>query len=113
MLSRALSWTGRRLGSAWIGLLLGAALANPLAAASATSGPCSACHDQGQKLAKSAHAGLPCDTCHESHEKYPHPAGIPKPVCAGCHQDQAGDYALGVHGQARKNGNEGAPDCGV
>ncbi len=113
MLNRALSSTGRRPGSAWIGLLLGAALAHPLAAASATSGPCSACHDQGQKLAKSAHAGLPCDTCHESHEKYPHPAGIPKPVCATCHQDEASDYALGVHGQARKNGNEGAPDCGV
>jgi cytochrome b subunit of formate dehydrogenase len=113
MLNRALSSTGRRLGSAWIGLLLGAALAHPLAAASATSGPCSACHDQGQKLAKSAHAGLPCDTCHESHEKYPHPAGIPKPVCATCHRDEASDYALGVHGQARKNGNEGAPDCGA
>jgi cytochrome b subunit of formate dehydrogenase len=113
MLNRALSSTGRRLGSAWIGLLLGAALAHPLAAASATSGPCSACHDQGQKLAKSAHTGLPCDTCHESHEKYPHPAGIAKPVCATCHQDEASDYALGVHGQARKNGNEGAPDCGV
>ena len=113
MLNRALSSTGRRLGSAWIGLLLGAALAHPLAAASATSGPCSACHDQGQKLAKSAHAGLPCDTCHESHEKYPHPAGIPKPVCATCHRDEASDYALGVHGQARKNGNESAPDCGA
>jgi cytochrome b subunit of formate dehydrogenase len=62
---------------------------------------------------KSAHAGLPCDTCHESHDKYPHPAGIPKPVCTTCHADQAGDYASGVHGQARKNGNEGAPDCAL
>jgi cytochrome b subunit of formate dehydrogenase len=113
MLNRALSSTGRRLGSAWIGLLLGAALANPLAAANAPSAACSTCHDQGQKLEKSAHAGLPCDTCHESHEKYPHPAGIAKPECATCHQDQAGDYALGVHGQARKNGNEGAPDCAL
>ena len=113
MLNRALSSIGRRLGSAWIGLLLGAACVNLLAAANATGGACSACHDQGQKLEKSAHAGLPCDTCHESHEKYPHPAGIAKPVCATCHQDQAGDYALGVHGQARKNGNEGAPDCGL
>ena len=113
MPNRALSSTGRRLGSAWIGLLLGAACANLLAAANVTGGACSACHDQGRKLEKSAHAGLPCDTCHESHEKYPHPAGIPKPVCAGCHQDQAGDYALGVHGQARKNGNEGAPDCAL
>ena len=113
MLNRARTSTGRRLGSAWIGLLLGAACATPLAAANAPSAACSTCHDQGQKLAKSAHAGLSCDTCHESHEKYPHPAGIPKPVCASCHQDQAGDYALGVHGQARKNGNEGAPDCAL
>ena len=113
MSNRALSSTGRRLGSRWIGLLLGAACANLLAAANASGGACSTCHDQGQKLEKSAHAGLPCDTCHESHEKYPHPAGIAKPVCATCHQDQAGDYALGVHGQARKNGNEGAPDCAL
>ena len=113
MLNRALSSTGRRLGSAWIGLLVGAALANPLAAATAPGAACSTCHDQGQKLEKSAHTGLPCDTCHESHEKYPHPAGIAKPVCGSCHPDQAGDYALGVHGQARKNGNEGAPDCAL
>ena len=65
----------------------------------------------GAKLAKSAHADLTCDTCHESHEKYPHPANIPKPECADCHADQAGDYASGVHGLARKGGNEGAPDC--
>src|SRR5205085_2878934 len=40
-------------------------------------------------------------------------AGIAKPVCGTCHTDQAGDYALSAHGQARKGGNEGAPDCGV
>ncbi len=74
---------------------------------------CTSCHDQGQKLEKSAHQGLPCDTCHESHEKYPHPANIPKPVCATCHADQAGDYAGGVHGLARKAGNEGTPDCSL
>ncbi|MGA2268617.1 MAG: cytochrome b/b6 domain-containing protein [Bryobacteraceae bacterium] len=113
MLNRALSSTGRRLGSRWIALLLGAACANPLAAANAPTQECSACHNQGQKLEKSAHSGLPCDTCHESHEKYPHPAGISKPVCTSCHQDQAGDYANGVHGQARKMGNEGAPDCAL
>jgi cytochrome b subunit of formate dehydrogenase len=113
MPNRALSSTGGRLGSRWIGLLLGVACANSLAAANAPGAACTTCHDQGQKLEKSAHAGLPCDTCHESHEKYPHPAGIAKPVCASCHRDQAGDYALGVHGQARKNGNEGAPDCAL
>jgi cytochrome b subunit of formate dehydrogenase len=74
---------------------------------------CAGCHEQAQKLEKSAHTGLPCDTCHESHEKYPHPAGIAKPACTTCHQDQAGDYANGVHGLAKKAGNDGAPDCSL
>jgi len=74
---------------------------------------CAECHDQATKIAKSAHTGLECTTCHDSHENYPHPAGIAKPVCATCHTDQAGDYAQSAHGQARKGGNEGAPDCGV
>jgi len=74
---------------------------------------CAGCHDQAQKLPKSAHAGLTCDTCHESHDTYPHKAGIPKPQCANCHADQAGDYESGVHGQARKHGDESAPDCGL
>jgi cytochrome b subunit of formate dehydrogenase len=96
---------GLRLGSLLI--LLGAAAANLGAE------ECTSCHEQGQKLEKSAHTGLPCDTCHESHEKYPHAAGIPKPSCTTCHQDQAGDYAKGVHGVERKGGNEAAPDCSV
>ena len=45
--------------------------------------------------------------------KYPHPANIPKPACITCHADQAGDYDKGVHGQARKGGNDGAPDCSL
>ena len=74
---------------------------------------CSSCHDQAKKLEKSAHAGLTCDTCHDQHEQYPHPAGVPKPVCTTCHQDQAGDYASSVHGQAAQKGNAAAPDCGI
>ena len=50
-----------------------------LAAADARGLDCAGCHDQAQKLAKSAHAGLTCDTCHDSHDQYPHKAGIPKP----------------------------------
>ena len=111
MTNRALTSIGRRLGSALIGLLLGAAGAEAYAAGPAPAAECTSCHDQGQKLAKSAHKGLPCDTCHDSHEKYPHPANIPKPQCVTCHADQAGDYEEGVHGLARKAGNEGAPDC--
>jgi cytochrome b subunit of formate dehydrogenase len=74
---------------------------------------CAACHDQGTKLAKSAHSALACDTCHESHDKYPHRANIAKPQCVTCHDGQAADYSKSAHGQARKNGNEATPDCGL
>jgi cytochrome b subunit of formate dehydrogenase len=100
------------LASALWGLLYGAA-GPGLHAAGGPALECASCHEQAQKLEKSAHAGLPCETCHANHEKYPHPAKVPKPLCTTCHVDQAGDYAGGVHGQARKNGNEGAPDCGM
>ncbi len=113
MLNRAIPTFGLTLGSALIGLIFGATGAGLQAAENAPAVECTTCHDQGQKLAKSAHAGLTCDTCHESHEKFPHPANIPKPVCATCHEDQAGDYAAGVHGLARKAGDESAPDCEV
>jgi len=94
------------------GLVLAAGGAS-LRAAEAAKAACTDCHEQGAKLPKSAHASLTCDTCHESHDEYPHKAGIPKPECATCHTDQAGDYANGVHGLARKSGNEGAPDCAL
>jgi cytochrome b subunit of formate dehydrogenase len=117
MTNRALSIIGRPLGSALIllaiGWLTGAAGATAYAADPAPAAECTSCHDQGQKLEKSAHKGLPCDTCHDSHEKYPHPPNIAKPQCVTCHSDQAGEYALGVHGLARKAGNEGAPDCAL
>jgi cytochrome b subunit of formate dehydrogenase len=72
---------------------------------------CTACHDQGPKLEKSAHAALTCDTCHASHDQFPHPADTPKPECATCHPSQAEDDAGSVHGKARKNGNPAAPAC--
>jgi cytochrome b subunit of formate dehydrogenase len=98
------------LATALLGFLSGAA---GLYAAGAPALECASCHEQAKKLEKSAHAGLPCETCHDNHDRYPHPANIAKPVCTTCHADQAGEYAGGVHGQARKNGNEGAPDCGM
>jgi cytochrome b subunit of formate dehydrogenase len=112
MTNRANGSLGRRLGSTLLGLLVVAvgALAHSTETPPAD---CASCHEQAQKLEKSAHAGLPCDTCHESHDQYPHPPNIAKPQCITCHQDQAGDYASSVHGQARKNGNEGAPDCAI
>jgi cytochrome b subunit of formate dehydrogenase len=112
MENRALRTISQALGSALFGLVLSGAGVNAYAA-DKPGVDCSSCHDQAQKLEKSAHSGLPCDTCHESHDQYPHPANIPKPQCTTCHQEQAGDYANGVHGLARKNGNEGAPDCAL
>jgi cytochrome b subunit of formate dehydrogenase len=101
------------LRSALVCVFLAVVLGPLSVALRAADAPCTTCHEQAQKLEKSAHAGLPCEGCHEGHETYPHPANLPKPVCTGCHADQAGEYALGIHGQARKSGNEAAPDCGV
>lgn len=114
MTNRAHSIRMARLGSALFSLLLlaGAAVAAPKAKAT-EGGDCASCHDQSQKLAKSAHAALTCDTCHDSHEKYPHPENAQKPVCGTCHEQIAGDYNRGVHGMAVKAGNAGAPDCAM
>jgi cytochrome b subunit of formate dehydrogenase len=72
---------------------------------------CASCHDVGQKIEKSAHASVSCATCHVKHEEYPHPEGIPKPVCASCHQQAGADFALGIHGQETRKGNAAAPEC--
>ena len=73
---------------------------------------CTGCHEQGQKLAKSAHSSLDCTSCHSNHEKYPHPTGIAKPVCTDCHTQQGSDYAMSIHGQTAKKGGA-APDCSL
>ena len=95
----------------WVLLLLAAIRAAPPAACAATD--CTACHEQGQKVSRSAHAAVACAACHARHEDFPHPEGIPKPVCTGCHARQAADYAKSVHGQAAAKGNAGAPDCAL
>jgi cytochrome b subunit of formate dehydrogenase len=97
--------------AAVVGLISWAGLAPP--ARAADNSACSACHEQGAKLAKSAHASLACASCHLKHEAYPHPANVPKPACSQCHQSQERDYERGAHGQAVKNGNAGAPDCAL
>ena len=88
-------------------------MAASMAAQQAGNSGCTSCHDQGQKLASSAHAEVACDTCHERHENYPHPSGVEKPTCAACHAEVAGEHARGVHGQAIKHGNTAAPNCSV
>ena len=77
MKNRAFSSLGLRLGSVLLGLFAGVAGANLYAAGDAAP-ECTSCHEQGQKLAKSAHAALTCDTCHESHDKVPAPREYPQ-----------------------------------
>jgi cytochrome b subunit of formate dehydrogenase len=84
-----------------------------VAARCAAAAGCAECHDQAQKIAKSAHAALDCATCHSGHEQSPHPAGIAKPACESCHPEQARDYAASAHGKARAGGNDGAPSCSL
>jgi cytochrome b subunit of formate dehydrogenase/phage baseplate assembly protein gpV len=101
------------IGVAAAGLMLWMAVSASLARATDNSA-CTACHDdQAAKLVKSAHAAVACASCHVKHDEYPHPANVPKPACSQCHQGQQADYDRGVHGQAVKNGNGAAPDCGV
>lgn len=85
----------------------------PAMAQDAGNNTCSTCHDVGQKMEKTAHAALPCAACHTKHEQYPHPEGIPKPVCASCHQQVAAEHARGIHGQEIRKGNAAAPGCGT
>jgi len=84
-----------------------------LGLAQAGADGCASCHDEGKKLAASAHASLGCSSCHEKHESYPHPTGAPKPACSQCHAEAARQHAGSVHGQALKRGNTAAPDCSV
>ena len=110
------SWAGSRGGlkllskSWWLWivvteLLVRAAATQPL--------DCAQCHDQPHMIVGTAHSSIACLTCHPHHNQFPHPAGIPKPACAGCHPDVAAQNRIGVHGVARARGNQAAPDCGV
>lgn len=74
---------------------------------------CSMCHDQTRTITGTAHADVGCLTCHPKHQTFPHPASIPKPACAGCHERVAARYRLGIHGELRAKGNTAAPDCTV
>jgi len=85
----------------------------PCLAQDAANAACTSCHDVGKKLQKSAHSAVGCQTCHVKHENYPHPDGIPKPVCASCHAQVAAEHARGIHGQEARKGNSAAPECGT
>lgn len=72
---------------------------------------CAGCHEQTQKVAGTAHAAVACGTCHAKHEEYPHPANLPKPVCASCHDKIAAQHSQSIHGKKLKAGDQGAPEC--
>lgn len=74
---------------------------------------CASCHEEGKKVAVSAHADVGCSTCHDKHTAYPHPTGVPKPDCAQCHTEVAEQYSQSAHGQAAQKGNSAAPECAV
>jgi cytochrome b subunit of formate dehydrogenase len=56
-------------------------------------------------------AGLGCGDCHQGIEDLPHEASLPAVDCGTCHEEEAGLYAQGVHGQAHARGDPDAPDC--
>jgi cytochrome b subunit of formate dehydrogenase len=74
---------------------------------------CLECHEEAQPARLSAHATLDCARCHLQRGEYPHPDTATTRPCSACHSIEADQTALGVHGQERRAGNEGAPDCGV
>lgn len=100
-----------RLTRSCLLLLLVVALTAAAQQTASQNEACLSCHDQGKKVAASVHASVACSTCHVKHDDYPHPAGVPKPVCSGCHSSVGQDYARGVHGQEKSHGNSAAPDC--
>jgi hypothetical protein len=130
----------RRLAlAASVACLLGIAGALPSSAQDAAA--CLACHalpDQtiafpdGGELsvtlddkawADSVHAsaGLDCSACHAEHGEYPHPeredasareyAVARSLACAGCHEEQAKEFADGVHSLMLQAGKREAAVC--
>ena len=95
-----------------LGLFAGVAGANLYAAGDAAP-ECTSCHEQGQKLAKSAHAALACDTCHESHEKFPTPRISPNRPAPPATPTRRATTTRASTARPAKDGNEGAPDCAL
>src|SRR4051812_39477423 len=75
---------------------------------------CASCHEEiVKKISTTAHSVNACVKCHAKHEDYPHPANVPKPVCASCHTDESAAFTRSVHAEVARAGNAGAPDCNV
>ncbi len=68
-------------------------------------------HVDPKVLQESVHAGLSCTDCHSDITKIPHAHDL-KPVdCSQCHDTEYHEWAAGIHGNSRLNGNLDAPSC--
>lgn len=81
-----------------------------------SSEDCLMCHENieplvDKKLLKSSiHSNLDCTDCHQDIKEIPHEK--PDAVnCSTCHQEVAVQYSEDIHGEARKRGDEDAPNC--
>jgi len=62
-------------------------------------------------FANSVHSQLDCTDCHEGIKELVHPAKLPPPNCAGCHEKEAKEYATSIHGVSHELGSSGAANC--
>lgn len=73
---------------------------------------CLTCHDIDQEaLAKSVHGFLDCGDCHAGALADGHKSETARADCSTCHDEIAATYAASIHGQARQEGIQEAPDC--
>jgi len=75
---------------------------------------CADCHEDlpnEEVFAQSVHGFMECVDCHMETEDIPHPDEMDPVECGMCHDDAAEEYLSSVHGQARVNGDNGAPGC--
>ena len=63
------------------------------------------------QFAKSVHGSLACVDCHAGIKDLVHPSKLPPPNCAGCHDQEAKDYATSIHGVSHTMGDSGAANC--
>ncbi len=62
-------------------------------------------------VASSMHGPMGCTFCHSDITEVPHPEGLKKVNCAGCHEAEADIYAKSLHGQKQAAGDPLAPSC--
>ncbi|HVS52851.1 MAG TPA: cytochrome b/b6 domain-containing protein [Opitutaceae bacterium] len=62
-------------------------------------------------FAKSVHGKLNCVDCHNSIKDAQHPAKLPPPQCASCHEKPAAQYANSIHGMSHQMGASDAASC--